>query len=341
MGRGQQLGAGAPARRGRKYAVRHDALLRMPLGKECPLCHTVVSEYTGVKRCTCENHLRLKTRRGWPAFRWKLPEARPTDYYPELKAPAITSRERVAICGDTHGNWPMLQDVLIEAGVIDDSGQRQEGFARVIHIGDLMDGRRAYLDRQTLEKSEAIFDEVVMGNHEAAYLGGTSFDGMEMIDPESLRLLNRWEREGKLVVATSVDDWLLVHGGLDPALRVSRKGEGLADAAEVAAVSEELNEIWRFHRHSDAFGESFEMLGQERGGSSNCGGVLWNDFRRLIRTEHAQRYKQVVGHTPQKQGMVSPAGMIVNVDVGRAGRRAASCLIVDENGSELVFGGRR
>ena len=101
MGRGQQRQEGASASlRGRKYAIRRDQLLRMPLGKECPLCHTVVSEYTGVRRCSCENRLRLKMLKGWPSFRWRFPDAHPTDYYPELKAPPITSKERVAIVGD-------------------------------------------------------------------------------------------------------------------------------------------------------------------------------------------------------------------------------------------------
>jgi hypothetical protein len=285
--------------------------------------------------------LRLKQQGGHYIFRNKFADAQGLDYYPQPRAAPISSQEKVAICGDTHGNWAILKDVLVAAGVIDAAGVRDPSFARVIHIGDLMDGRRSYLDRQTLEFAEPIFDEVLIGNHEAAYLGGTKFDGMEQIDPESLRLLNRWEREGKLVVATSVDDWLLTHGGLDPALTLARAGADIAEAAEVASVVEELNEIWRFHRHGDAFGECFTQVGHDRGGSSNYGGVLWNDFTRLVRSESAGRYKQVVGHTPQKEGVISPEGLIVNVDVGRAGGRAASCLVVDKTGSELVFGGRK
>jgi hypothetical protein len=301
----------------------------------------VVSEYSGVLKCGCENNLRLKKQKnGYYVVRWKREDAHPQDYYPQARAQPMTSKDRVAICGDTHGNLAVLREVLLAAGVIDVAGARQAGFKRVIHIGDLMDGRRMHQDRLTLEFAENIFDEVLIGNHEAAYLGGSGFVGMQQIDPESLRILGRWEREGKLVVATHVDDWLLTHGGLDPDLGLSRAGEDIAKEAEVAAMADELNEVWRFHRDGSAFDESFNLIGRERGGGSKYGGVFWNDFRRLIRTESRQRYKQVVGHTPQKQGMISPEGMIVNIDVGRSGFRAASCLIVDKSGSELVFSGR-
>jgi hypothetical protein len=319
------------------------SLKRIPLGKQCPLCKAIVSRRAGKMICDCENKLKIKKQSGGVCvYRWKLEKGE--DYYPERRATPITSKEKVAIIGDTHGRLLVLKEVLLRAGVIDESGKRNPEFKRVIHIGDLMDGRRAGMDKMTLEFADDVFDEVLVGNHEAAYMGGESFSSMEAIDPESQRILNRWEREGKLVVATCVDDWLLTHGGLDPELSPAKTPSDsqelpvVATQEEVEAVVEVLNDTWRFQRHSDAFKECFLQIGEARGGMAEYGGVLWNDFSRLVATESQQRYKQVVGHTPQKEALVSPQGMVVNVDAGKRGKKVSSCLVVDSEGSQVVMG---
>jgi hypothetical protein len=227
------------------------------------------------------------------------------------------------------------------AGVIDKQGRRQANFKRVIQLGDLMDGRRMFGDLQTLRWAEGIFDEILIGNHEGAYLGVQGFAGKRIIAPESQQILNRWNREGLLCAATAVDDYLLTHGGLDPFLSFlpAPKLSKTADATEVSALAKNLNEVWRFHRSTNAWESWFLAIGRERNGLCAHGGVLWNDFERLVRTESAQRFKQIVGHTPLKRGTRSPQGMVVCIDVGGAWHRAASCLIISPEGTRFFTAG--
>ncbi len=296
----------------------------MLLGKRCLLCNTIVSPYV-IKQCECSNNVKAVEKEiGVPGYSWK--SKAPLKEYADVPKTTLSASEKTVVVGDTHGNYALLDSVLQSAGVISANGKRKDDVKRLIHIGDLIDGRNREGDLLSVQSGEKYFDELVIGNHEAAYMGGTSFIGEEPLEMETRLLINRLEREGKFVAATNIGEWLLVHGGVAPQVM-----KQLPDAPNANTIAENLNELWRFG-HDGIKERVFNSVSGVRLGSSSYGGVMWCDFRELIRDEDQLTVPQIIGHTPWPQATFSPKGSVLNLDVGGMAPKAVSAAVIDEKG---------
>lgn len=301
---------------------------RMPVGPRCPLCEERVDPYVGVTCCGCENEFAVQnddSRIFKYSAKLQMPERNSFNEFLSPSATLLRAPEKTVVVGDTHGNHDLLMLVLKAAGAVDEQGQRNSEVKRLVHIGDLIDGRNPEGDLQCLQTGEKLFDELLIGNHEAAYMGGTIFAGAEAIDPESQVLLNRLEREGKLVAATHLESWLLVHGGAPSEVLQH------LDAKEARGIASALTEKWRFGDEITK-AQLFNNVSASRQGIAPYSGILWCDFRELIREEEQLEIPQVVGHTPWNSSVFSPRGKVLNLDSGGIALRVATAAVIDEKG---------
>lgn len=210
---------------------------------------------------------------------------------------------------DVHGDVERLEKLLRTLGVTDASGERIPGRGRVIQLGDLVDGRRAG-DYDALVLGQRVFDAIVIGNHEAALLGGPTFDGMLMAKPEIRDGLRSMARRGQLVVAERAGDVLLSHAGVSA-------GHGLAsDPAQVVSALEDP--FYEFCGRESEQDPLLFAIDPRRGGAGARGGVLWQDWASLL-TDPAPGYRQLVGHSRVGAPEQDPDGRIVCLDPAGAG----------------------
>lgn len=206
---------------------------------------------------------------------------------------------------DVHGDVDALRSLLGEVGAIDASGARVPGRGRLIQAGDLVDGRSPH-DYDALVFGERIFDSVVVGNHEAALLGGPRFNGLVMIAPEVTEVLWRMARRGQLVVAAHAGDVLVSHAGISA-------DHGLPDdPAEVVAALEDP--FYAFcGRTADQDPILFAIDPRRGGAPGRAGGVLWQDWASLLECP-AGGYRQIVGHSRVAAPEQLPGGSVICLD---------------------------
>lgn len=227
---------------------------------------------------------------------------------------------------DVHGDADGLTSLLRRLGVIDAAGERRTGGGRLIQLGDLVDGRRPG-DLDALMLGRRIFDEVVIGNHEAALMGGPAFDGLVMVRPELSDELWRMARGGQLVIGAHAGDVLLTHAGV-------ATGHELPGAPEavVAALEDPFYEFCgRGERDPLLFAVDPRRGGT--GGPGRRGGVLWQDWASLLE-QPAPGYRQVVGHSRVGGPEQDPEGRIVCLDPNGPGLGVA--LIAGDGGVAIA-----
>lgn len=165
------------------------------------------------------------------------------------------------VVGDVHGQYDRLRSLLRNAGLVGEDGGWTGGSSHLVFLGDLFDRgpdvtRTLWfiygLEREARAAGGRV--HVVLGNHEIMVLTGdlryvsgketlvASRHGMEysrLFDVQR-SLLGRWLASKP--AALSVDDVLLVHGGIGPAYE-DRSVEALNDTLR-AYVSEDLFRRW-------------------------------------------------------------------------------------------------
>ncbi len=197
------------------------------------------------------------------------------------------------IIGDVHGNFDQLRNLLIEQHVINEYNERiNRETIKLYSVGDLIDGdhNRAG-DLLCLEYARDWFDRIAIGNHEYAFMGGPSFQGLRMYDRELILELLKLEATGLLVPAFQVEDYLVVHAGL---------GERWGFYTEQDAL-EAITFQWEFAQTESSRVPLFDDISSSRGGNSyNGGSIFWNDWRE----SRNERINQIVGHSPQFDGPV-------------------------------------
>ena len=120
--------------------------------------------------------------------------------------------------GDIGGHADDLETVLDDLGVDVATGTVPEDLT-VVQVGDLIDrGPDSPRVLDMVERCSATVQWVqLVGNHEAAYVGGPQFTGGEHLDVEHVALLRRWWPQ-HMVAAAVIDvggpDLLVTHAGL-------------------------------------------------------------------------------------------------------------------------------
>jgi hypothetical protein len=234
----------------------------------------------------------------------------------------------VVVVSDVHGDIERLRFVLAELGLIDDQGQRLPADTTLIQIGDLVDGRDP-ADAETLRFGSQVFDVILAGNHEAALLGGKSFGGQPVADPEVRSGLNRLVREDRLQAAYNAHGVLITHAGVNRHLYQENDPDRLAEA---------INEEFTFfayrtsHQPTALFAHTAH---RGRGGRDEFGGVLWQDFSQLVQPDqHDPTLRQLVGHSVLGGVEADPDGQVTCIDT--AGPRLGVAVIAKDGA--MTFG---
>jgi len=192
--------------------------------------------------------------------------------------------------GDTHGHKDRMLGLLVQEGFANKDGKRLQNERFLFHCGDVIHsgrGQSAADDLETVKLAEQLYNKICWGNHDYACVDGSAkFTGYEEPLPETKTLLNKMEREGKLVFAIAVDGFLITHAGIHPEFEKMLPSDPVA-AAEAINYSIDRN---------DAL---FTSPGPIRGGWSNSypGGILWRDYSEDI----SDKWPQIFGHSSNSQ----------------------------------------
>lgn len=242
-------------------------------------------------------------------------EAMPMVGLDEIAAARDAHPDSVLVVSDVHAQVDRLHAMLLAVGEVDDEGRRRREGSRLVQIGDLVDGRDVN-DEAALAYGLEVFDEIIVGNHEAAFLGGKTFGGQQ-VKPALTQALRRACRAGSIRGASEAHGFVLVHGGAHPAHYPQ------LTAAEVAAA---VDEAWeRMFWRSDASSSLFDHTAHGgRGGSSVAGGALWCDWEQLA-VEHAP-VPQICGHSPRGRVERSVDGQAIAIDLAGA-RLGVACVL--------------
>lgn len=234
---------------------------------------------------------------------------------------------KTLIIPDIHGHYNTLRDLLRKAGVLDNQNHRVEGW-KVIQLGDLANCVRSGVegDKNCLKVVGDWIDLMLVGNHEYPYFSNERY-GFFCEYPDVRMQLNRIEREGNLGIAAVVEsnegDILVTHAGYVPSEGIESAQDGYDYAVEK----------WEEDRNHPLFSQ----VGPSRGGWARFGGILWSDWME----GKAKEFNQIVGHTPQKNGVQrrdyeSTGKWSLCIDVGAKSGKGACGVVIDEDG-ELSF----
>jgi hypothetical protein len=247
------------------------------------------------------------------------------DLFSDTHRAPTPGRERVAAMGDIHGASPdEVRADLRRLGFLDRYGHWRNRYdIYFIQTGDVIDrgsrGREVYDLLGELQSQAGGHMIRLLGNHEEFHL---------LAIPEHLRApkLPGFREQliddvlsGRLVLAWTEGDVIYSHAGIDLNFYPEYRGRSNADivtdlnARLVAAVQEiqtAREEIWAdgFKRHAFA-----QHLMAQHTIFDPDHGILWT--RGDIENE---QFRQVVGHTPQLDGIKATPGMRVKyIDAGR------------------------
>lgn len=206
-------------------------------------------------------------------------------------------KPRVAVIGDVHGQLVALRYELVRLGADPHTGELPEDLT-VVQVGDIVHrgpdsgGVVALIDRYLREQPGRWIQ--LVGNHEAFYLGGRSFQWNERIDSGTVATIEKWWADGSMHVAvalpTTLGDYLVSHAGLTAGFW--RAALDMPTSAAAAAVA--LNEL-PVGGPRKVF-RTGAMLGRRKSGSA---GPVWADAaHELVPSWFQTRmpFSQVHGH---------------------------------------------
>jgi hypothetical protein len=244
---------------------------------------------------------------------------------PALSTEALPQRADIEVVavGDNHGcNPQFLKDDLAAHGVLDLNGRFNPAYTGVVlQIGDTVDrgqySREIYdfwRELQTQAPNQVIR---LVGNHELYHIIG--FPGIinaSEIPGLQVDLIDDI-KAGKLIVAWYERDVLYTHAGVDLTLFPEYSGRSLEFIANDLnrRLVEMVNKIdLSDPYHNYPLLETDPVFSSGPYGNGYMGGVFW--ARQPIEND---QFRQVVGHTPQKDGIKADPGMRVKyIDANRA-----------------------
>lgn len=192
----------------------------------------------------------------------------------------------VFVVPDAHGNAELVRGLLEQEGIVEPGwSARTDTDVFVLQLGDLANcvasSSQADLEALGLVHS-GLINQMLIGNHEHPYFGGTPFAGFFPV-PEVKESLYRIRDRDGLKVAYEAHGVLVTHAGVGP---WARKQLGTDDPAVMA---ERLNHNFDVDpRH-----HLFNVVGKARRGWNNEGGILWADWSE----PKPRKLKQVIGHS--------------------------------------------
>lgn len=208
---------------------------------------------------------------------------------------------KTLIIGDIHSRWPKFLQVLQRAGVIDDKGNRVDGF-RIIQLGDAVSLGYGDKEKDFYASLDGWIDEFVIGNHElpAFWWNGNDmqlgFNGYEDRDREAEKLVQKRYSEGGYVAAASVGKWVITHAGIAPiyqkvnGYRASNVHEGMSTEEIVMDLNMRFRQCQKYRRYDPV------ISGRQMGGAYQ--GIFWLRIWHLQNGYGAMHIPQIVGHTP-------------------------------------------
>lgn len=232
-------------------------------------------------------------------------------------------RSKTVVVGDIHGNPQLLHDLLLSAGAIDDKGERIPG-VRALGLGDIINGTMDSEegDIACLKDAERWLEHSLIGNHEAALLGLTVFDGMWAGGPvpSAVRSLTF---KGFFLPALLEGNTLLVHGGIPPGLAKENAEE----------TYRAIYAAWGKNPHSDFFNAVSSPKRTHY--PAEEGGIFWLDWEE----ERAEHISQIAGHTPLAEPELLDKGRTfhLNLDIrGHSKGRGAAAVLIDGEPIEII-----
>lgn len=269
------------------------------------------------------------------------PIAQVSDPFAAANLPALPARKEVVAVGDNHGCDPvLLKDDLAAAGVVDAAGKFNPAYPGVIvQIGDTVDRGRYSMEifEYWRELQKQAPDQVVrlLGNHELYHLMGVPGLIRAGAIPGLQDALIDDIKSGKIAAAWAEGDVLYIHAGLDLDLYPEYMGKPLDFI--VKDLNKRLVEAVDKIDRADPYA-NIDLLRNDAlfsagpAGNGYGGGIFW--ARQPI--ENTQ-FRQVVGHTPQKDGIKADPGLRVKyIDANRM-RSERSPGEEGENARELMF----
>lgn len=215
---------------------------------------------------------------------------------PDLADPAPI----VAVIGDIGGHATELAGALQQIGVDAATGHMPDHVARVVQVGDLIDcgpdsAEAVEIAARCMDANPDRWTQLV-GNHEAAILGGPRFQPFGETAPPTVqsRIRDMWD-QGRLHIATALDQpplgpTLITHAGLtrDVWLAIGSPHD-LAEAAAIldGAARTDPELVYRPGR----------LLGGEK--IDLAAGPLWADPRHELLASwlgHQMPFSQIHGH---------------------------------------------
>lgn len=243
----------------------------------------------------------------------------------------MTQFSECIVLSDSHGFYDTTIKMLAAEGLTEPDGKWiAPASVQLVHLGDTVDRGpdsvkmfNYFRDLQRDLGPERVVR--LMGNHEFHYCGGPRF-GQSRVDTAAVSPLAPAmiadASEGLLEFAHSLtigsDDWLLVHGGLDPRHPVP---DGVQDTP--SSWARYLNETGRLMYSDDTLPEGWRErlalltgISGVRGGYDSLSGVTWCDLvEELIPQADRLSFGQIVGHRPNDEVYFHPDGKLVGVNV--------------------------
>jgi hypothetical protein len=228
----------------------------------------------------------------------------------------------VLAIGDVHGHYDRLEALLVQEGVIDETGARTPLDVSVVQLGDLGHFGNDTRGRDLLCYKAATtgrwLDIVLWGNHDRAVFDEAKhyFSGYARPRLKTEQLMQLLVAEGRMHLALEAHGFLLTHAGVHPRIKYNR---GVPDEAKVDPI---VFVKWTDEHWEDG-SAVVDAIGWRRGGSDDVGGILWRDATEKL----CASYRQVFGHTQgdKVRKYASDRGWSYCIDVGNQynGRLAA------------------
>lgn len=207
--------------------------------------------------------------------------------------------------GDNQYGWERAYALLKQEGFIcEKNGKalRARKNVPLIHIGDNGNYYRGteVSDQRAWEVLEEFYDEMLIGNHEAAVLFHMELGNYKQPNYICNDLIHKTYAEGRLKFATSYDGFLITHAGVHP----NFEDELSEDPVKAA---EQLNKLGR----KSPKAHIFSNVSAIRGGWQGYGGIFWRDASESL----SKKWPQIFGHSRLDQPSIFN-GDSYGIDVG-------------------------
>lgn len=238
---------------------------------------------------------------------------------------------RVIAIGDVHGEYETFQLILLNAKLIDLSGNWKGGNAILVQTGDMID--RGLKSIESVEYIRSIQEQAIksggkvirlLGNHELMLIQGdysfANFQGRE----ELAKMLKKETAERKVQAAWTDGKRLFSHAGVRTQLRqwleggTARYSNEQFSPKRLSRITDAANDALSKAAASSEYEGPLFYIDRTRGGQDPFGGIFWGDAQNLVGSLNAFEMPQVFGHTPTRKPafQLEWGRSLINIDCG-------------------------